>query len=81
MVVLITNAEPKMVERFLDSGMARKHLAWIGISQGESTICLEDSKYRLESDISSNGREFIRIYSDGDRFTVYNGEYDTIIME
>jgi hypothetical protein len=81
MVVLITNAEPKMVERFLDTNLSRKHLAWIGITHEETTICLEDSEYTLESCISHTGREYINIHSGDDYFTVYNGEYDTIIME
>lgn len=81
MVVLITNAHPKMVERFLNSDMSSKRLAWIGIAHGETTVCLEDSEYTLESGMAHTGREFINIHSGNAYFTVYNGEYDTIIME
>ena len=67
MVVLITNAHPEMVERFLDSGMARTHLAWIGITHGEITICLDESKYSICA-----GDEFITINSEKYCFTVYS---------
>ncbi len=81
MTVLITNVKPKMFERFMETDMCHKHFAWLGMANGEADICLGDSEYTLESGMAHTGREFITIRSGNEYFTVYNGEYDTIIME
>lgn len=80
MVVLITNANNNMIKRFLDSDMGDK-IFWIAETSDGNIMCLEESTYLLESGVRYNGTEFINIRSGEKCFTIYNGEYDTLVME
>ena len=80
MVVMITNAKPAMISRFMESNMGDK-IAWIGETLDGNIMCLDDSAYCLESGYSYKGIEFINIRSENNCFTIYNGEYNTLIVE
>lgn len=80
MGILITNAKDILIKRFLDSDMGDKCL-WVAETSDGNIMCLEDSTYILVSGERADGVGYINIISGDKYFTIYNGEYDTVIME
>ena len=80
MGILITNAKDIMIKRLLNDDMGEKVL-WVAETSDGNIVCLEDSAYILVSGERDDGIGYINIISGDKYFTIYNGEYDTVIME